>query len=201
MDPIAMLGAWQFYTLWVVYFLGTSVGLTAIGEASPLLREMGGANAALPAGAALGVMSLFNGAGRLGWGAFSDRRGRRAALVGMAGVSIVACLAFLRSAATFWPLLIGLCLAAFAYGGYLALMPSMTADYFGARNVGANYGILFSAWGVCGFLVPGYFAGIMDRARLAGDLAAGYREMYTTLAMIALAAALVSAMLRPPSRG
>jgi OFA family oxalate/formate antiporter-like MFS transporter len=198
--PGAIVRTWQFYALWAVYFLGSAVGLTAIGEASPLLREMGGTNAILSAGAALGVMSVFNGAGRLGWGAFSDRLGRRPALLGMAAVSMLACLGFLRTASSFWPLLSGLCLAAFAYGGYLALMPSMTADYFGAKNVGANYGLLFTAWGLCGFLVPGYFAGIMDNARLAGDLARGYREMYSTLAGIALAAGAVAALLRPPTR-
>lgn len=197
-SPGDILRTWRFYALWAIYFLGTSVGLTAIGEASPLLREMGGSNAALSAGAALGVMSVFNGVGRLGWGALSDRLGRRFALLGMASISIFACLAFLRTASSFWPLLAGLCLAAFAYGGYLALMPSMTADYFGSKNVGANYGLLFSAWGLCGFLVPGYFAGIMDKARVAGDLAAGYGEMYATLAAIAGLAAAVSVAMHPP---
>jgi OFA family oxalate/formate antiporter-like MFS transporter len=77
-------------------------------------------------------------------------------------------------------------------------MPAYTADFFGPKNVGANYGLVFSAWGLCGFLVPGYFAGIMDRARQAGDLAAGYNEVYWKLAVIALAGAAAAAMLRPP---
>jgi OFA family oxalate/formate antiporter-like MFS transporter len=195
-----MLGTWQFYALWAVYFLGTSVGLTAIGEATPLLREMAQTTALMSAGAALGVMAMFNGVGRLAWGSVSDRFGRRAAVLGMCAVSLVACLGFLRESSGFLPLLIGLCLAAFAYGGYLALMPSLTADYYGPRHVGANYGLLFSAWGVCGFLVPGYFAGIMDRAKTAGDLAGGYREVYTTLALLALAGGILSAVLRPPRR-
>jgi len=193
-----MLGTWQFYALWMLYFLGTSVGLTAIGEATPLLQEMARASAAMSAGAALGVMSIFNGVGRLAWGSVSDRVGRKAAVLAMSVVSAVACLGFLRPAAGFWPLLAGLCLAAFAYGGYLALMPSVTADYYGPKSVGANYGLLFSAWGLCGFLVPGYFAAIMDRARLAGNLAAGYGEVYGKLAVLALIGAAVTALLRPP---
>ena len=40
--PRTMLGMWQFYLLWLVYFLGTAVGLTAIGEATPLLQELVG---------------------------------------------------------------------------------------------------------------------------------------------------------------
>ncbi|MCC6857732.1 MAG: OFA family MFS transporter [Bryobacterales bacterium] len=195
-----MLGTWQFYALWLIYFLGTSVGLTAIGEATPQLQEMARTSAVMSAGAALGVMSIFNGLGRLGWGSVSDRLGRKATILAMFAVSLLACVGFLRTASSFWMLLAGLCLAAFAYGGYLALMPSFTADYYGPKYVGANYGLLFSAWGVCGFLVPGYFAGIMDRARLAGDLASGYSEVYWKLAVLAAAGAFLTAVLRPPRR-
>jgi OFA family oxalate/formate antiporter-like MFS transporter len=199
-SPRAMLGMWQFYVLWFVYFLGTAVGLTAIGEATPLLQEMAKSTAILSAGAALGVMSICNGVGRLAWGSVSDRFGRKPAVLMMCVVSVLACLGFLRTAGSFGTLLLGLCLAAFAYGGYLALMPAYTADYFGPKNVGANYGLVFSAWGLCGFLIPGYFAGIMDRARAAGDLAAGYNEVYWKLAVIAAVGAAVAALLRPPRR-
>ena len=75
--PRQMLRTWQFYALWVLYFLGTSVGLTAIGEATPLLKEMAGTTAIMSAGMALGVMSVFNGLGRLTWGSVSDRFGAR----------------------------------------------------------------------------------------------------------------------------
>ncbi len=194
----AMLRTWQFYALWVVYFLGTSVGLTAIAEASPLLKSSAAQSTLFTAGTALGVMSIFNGLGRLGWGSVSDRYGRKIAVMGMCAGSIIACMVFLRNIDSFNSLLIGLCIAAFSYGGYLALMPSFTADYFGPKHVGANYGIIFSAWGVCGFVVPGYFAGIMDRAKESGQMAAGYQEVYTTLAGIALAGAVVAWILKPP---
>jgi MFS transporter, OFA family, oxalate/formate antiporter len=198
--PAEALRTWQFYALWLLYFLGTSVGLVAIGEASPLLRQMAGAGTLLSAGAALGVMSVFNGAGRLGWGAVSDRYGRKAAVLGMCAGSVLACLGFLQTPDSFAQVLTGLCIAAFSYGGYLALMPSFTADYFGPKHVGANYGLLFTAWGVCGFVVPGYFAGIMDAAKAAGSLAAGYAQVYWTLAGISVAGAVVTAVLRPPRR-
>jgi OFA family oxalate/formate antiporter-like MFS transporter len=200
LDPARALRTWQFPLLWIVYFLGTSVGLTAIGEASPLLREKAGASGWLSAGAALGVMSVFNGLGRLAWGAISDRFSRKTALLGMGAGSVAACLGFLRTADSFAPLLAGLCLAAFCYGGYLALMPSLTADYFGPRHVGANYGLLFTAWGLCGFFVPGYFATLMDRAKAAGQLAAGSAEVYSTLAVLAFLCALAALLLRPPRR-
>jgi OFA family oxalate/formate antiporter-like MFS transporter len=172
--------------LWGIYFLGTSVGLTAIGEASPLLREAAKGGAMMTAGAGLGVMSIFNGLGRLGWGSVSDRFGRLTAVLGMCATSVFACAVVLRVSDTFTSLLVGLCLVAFSYGGFLALMPAMTADFFGAKYVGANYGIVFSAWGICGFLVPGYFASMLDAARGRGDLRGGYAEVFTLLAVLAL---------------
>lgn len=186
MGPAEMVRGWRFWALWGVYFLGTSVGLTAIGEASPLLRDAAKGGAMMTAGAGLGVMSVFNGVGRLAWGSVSDRWGRQAALLGMCAVSVVACAAVLRTADGFGSLLAGMCLVAFSYGGYLALMPALTADYFGAKHVGANYGLVFSAWGICGFVVPGYFAGMLDAARGAGDLRGGYEQVFGLLAGLAL---------------
>ena len=152
--PGEMLKTWQFYVLWVLYVLGASVGLVAIGQASPIIREMAAEGAVLTAGTALGVMSAFNGLGRLGWGGLSDKLGRNVTTLAMYIVYIVACLFLLRTASGFWPVLIGLCMVGFAFGGYLALLPSFTADYFGSKNIGANYGLMFTAYGSSGYFVP-----------------------------------------------
>jgi len=193
-----MLATWQFYALWMIFFLGASVGLTAIGQASLLIQEVAHASAPITAGVAVGIMGLFNGAGRLGWGAVSDHLGRKTALLAMSSVSVIACLAFLRTASGFWDVIIGLCLAASSYGGYLALMPSLTADYYGQSSIGGNYGLVFSAWGLCGFLVPGYFESLLDRAREAGNLAGGYNEVYWKLAILGMIVAILVALLRSP---
>ena len=193
-----MLATWQFYVLWVVYFLGSSVGLTAIAETMPQVRAMAGAGAALSGAMALGIMSVFNGVGRLAWGGVSDKIGRTRTLLAMCACSVFACLFLLRQATGFWQLQAGFCLVAFAYGGYLALMPSLTADYYGPKHVGVNYGLVFAAWGICGFLVPGYFARITDSAKAAGNLAAGYNEIYLTLAAMAVVCGLLTLALRPP---
>lgn len=95
-------------------------------------------------------------------------------------------------------LLTGLCVGVFAFGGYLALMPSLTADYYGPKNMGANYGLVFTAFGASGFLVPKYFAHLVDRAKAAGDIGVGYNRVYLILAGMALVCALLSLALRPP---
>lgn len=196
--PGDALRTWQFWALWLAYFLGASIGLTAIGEAAPFLTEAAQAGAFLSAGAALGVMSVFNGAGRLFWGALSDRMGRKGAAALMFGLYIVACLLVLRGASSFATGLVGLSMIGFAYGGFLALMPSFTADYFGSKSLGANYGLLFTAWGLSGFFVPGLFAGLLDRARLAGATPAGYDQIFLMLSALAAAGALAVVTLSRP---
>jgi OFA family oxalate/formate antiporter-like MFS transporter len=197
--PAQMLGTWQFYVLWVVYFLGSSIGLTAIGEAAPLVRELAGKAAIMTGGVALGIMSIFNGGGRLAWGALSDRHGRRAAMLGMAAISLVACGLILPGTDSFWRVLAGLCCVGFCYGGYLALMPSLTADYYGSANIGANYGLLFTAWGAAGFLLPRWSSSVVQAAKSAGQVGAGYNQVFYTLAGLAvLGGALASLTRRPP---
>ena len=80
----------------------------------------------------------------------------------------------------------------------MALMPSFTADYFGAKNIGANYGIMFAAWGVCGFTVPNYFGCIMVKAKAAGNLAGGYKQACFTLAMMAIAGIVLALVVKRP---
>lgn len=193
-----MLSTWQFYVLWGVFFLGTSVGTTAIGQASPLIQEVAGKNLLFPVGVAIGIMGICNGAGRLTWGSISDRIGRKYTLLCMSAVSLIACLGFLRSASTFGEVIAGIFLAAFAYGGYLALMPAFSADYFGQAHVGGNYGLLFSAWGLCGFYMPLYSESLLDRAREAGNLAGGYKDLYLQLAILTVVVAIVGVFLSPP---
>lgn len=198
LGPWDMLRSWRFYVLWSVYFLGSSIGLTAIGESSPLIRELAGATAVMTGGAALGVMSLFNGAGRLGWGALSDRLGKRQVLVAMFAISAFVCALVLPATTNFWRVLAGICAVGFCYGGYLALMPSLTAEFYGSRRIGANYGILFTAWGAAGFTVPRWIAGVLEQQKQRGMITAGYNEMFYTLAALALAGLVISMLLRSP---
>ncbi len=197
-SPGEMIKTWQFFALWLIYFLGTSVGITAIGQAAPLVKELAAATAVMSAGAALGIMSAFNGVGRLAWGATSDKIGRKNTTITMFAVYIVACVFLLRNVTSFGQALAGLCVVGFSYGGYLAMMPAFTADFFGAKNVGANYGIVFTAWGICGFVVPGYFAKIVQAAKDAGNVAAGYNQTYFTLAGMCVLGIILVLILRKP---
>ena len=193
-----MLATWQFYVMWLIYFLGASVGLVAISQVAPLAATMPKTAAALTAGMTVGIVAVFNGVGRLVWGSISDRLGRVRTMCVMGLCAAIACAFLVRGAGGIGQLLTGLCLAVFAFGGYLALMPAMTADYYGPKNVGANYGLVFTAFGVSGFFVPRHFAGIVDAAKKAGNIAAGYDQVYLILALMAVVAGLLALALRAP---
>ena len=196
--PGGMLGTWQFYALWLIYFLGASVGLVAISQVAPLAATMPKTAAALTAGMTVGIVAVFNGVGRLIWGSISDRLGRVRTMCIMGLCAAFACAFLVRGAGGISQLLVGLCLAVFAFGGYLALMPAVTADYYGPKNVGANYGLVFTAFGISGFFVPRYFAEIVDAAKKAGNITTGYNQVYLILAGMAAAGGLLALALRAP---
>jgi OFA family oxalate/formate antiporter-like MFS transporter len=198
-DPGAMLRTWRFYVLWVVYFLGCSIGLTAIGESAPLVRGLSGA-AVMSGGTALGVMSLFNGMGRLAWGALSDRVGRLPVVIALFTIAALACAVLLPGTRDFWRVLAGLCAVGFSYGGFLAVMPALSAEYFGARRFGANYGLLFTAFGAAGFTVPRWAASVIESRKQAGAVEAGYDRVFYTLAALAAVGFTAALLLRRRAR-
>lgn len=196
--PREMWSTWQAFALWLIFFLGCAVGQTNIGEAAPLIRELSKHGAAFSAGAAVGVMALFNGIGRLAWGALSDRVGRKGTGAAIFALGALACFACLQNARGFWQGLLGLCIVGFCYGGVLALMPAFNADYYGTKHVGMNYAILFTAFGLAGFFAPQYFAMRLDAARASGDTLGGYRSMNLILGLCALAAMGLALAVRKP---
>jgi OFA family oxalate/formate antiporter-like MFS transporter len=199
-SPGAMLRKSEFYILYMLFVLGTAVGQTTIGNAAPLLQRVRDPGVAMSIGFALGVLGICNAAGRLAWGTLSDRIGRGPTIILMQCVSLLACLGFLRAPSSFGSVLVGLCLAVLAYSGFLAVMPAFSADYFGSAHVGGNYGLLFTAWGVSGFIAPGIFERMLDHARTSGNEAAGYNEVYLSLAVIAVLTAGLVFLLRPAAK-
>ncbi len=148
-SPNEMIGNAQFYILWIIYFFGAAAGLMVIGVAVPIGVEVAKLTAPVAA-AGLGTMALLNGLGRLVHGSISDKIGRKNTVILMFVEYLVAFLVLLPHSDSFTKWLVGICIVGFSYGGYLALMPSITADYFGTKSLGHNYGYLFTAWGVAG---------------------------------------------------
>jgi OFA family oxalate/formate antiporter-like MFS transporter len=174
--PGDMLRTSTFWLLWLTYLAGSTAGLMVIMKAAPIWETFSltaatvtpvsaerFADIAAAAAMAVGVLALFNAAGRILWGLVSDSLGRRNTLMLMftlCGLVLLA-LDWMRV----YPLyLLGISLVALCFGGYLALYPAIAADYFGTRHLGVNYGLLFTAYGTGGMLGPYLAAALMQTA-------------------------------------
>ena len=144
-----MLGTWQFYALVALFCLNTQSGLLIIGHAAKIVKPF------LESGFILVAAGGFvNAAGRVGTGKYSDIIGRDKAYILNAGVAALIFFALpAMIAAKSLPLTFAACMIGYwAYGGGLALMPSYTADFYGPKNLGFNYGLVFMGWGFGAFM-------------------------------------------------
>ncbi|MGI9102450.1 MAG: L-lactate MFS transporter [Terriglobales bacterium] len=136
---------WQFWLLWAMLFLNVSAGIMIISQASPMAQQLVSMTPVAAAGM-VGLISIFNGAGRVFWAWVSDLIGR--APVYFLLYAIQAVIFFALTSVhnlTLFSLMfaiIGLC-----YGGGFGTMPSFTADFFGAKYMGGIYGWVLLAWG------------------------------------------------------
>lgn len=168
--PGQMLRQVQFYAIWIMFIFSAMAGLMTIGNialfSTERLMEASGVSevaARAIAGTAMAVFySIANGLGRIVWGTISDRIGRKLALVLMCALQGVVMLLFYWMGGNQYALYLGATLIGFNFGGNFSLFPTMTADLFGARNVGLNYGWVFTAYGVGGILGPIMAAAIRD---------------------------------------
>jgi len=142
----------QFYVLWVMFFAGSAAGLTYISVAQGLGKKALGEWAFL----AVVVLSVGNAGGRVLAGFVSDRIGRPWTLFGAFVIQGLAVLAlYLEKGGADWPALMPIVFLIGAnYGANLALFPAATKEFFGLKNFGMNYGVVFSAWGAAGLVMP-----------------------------------------------
>jgi len=190
--PKEMLGTVQFYLLWFMYACGAGAGLMIIGKLAAIAGQIG-----IEKGFwFVAALAIGNGGGRIVAGMLSDKIGRKATMF-MCFV-FQAVLIFLLSRATadnalgtIPAMAILSALIGANYGSNLSLFPSITKDFYGLKNFGMNYGLVFTAWGVGGFML----------AKLAGAMFVRYQTFaiayYGASALLILAAITVF-FLKPP---
>ena len=151
--PSEMLRSPMFYLLWVIYFIGAGAGLMVISSVSGMAKKSMGTDAYI----AVAVMAIGNAGGRIVAGILSDKIGRRWTLMLMLALQaalMFAAIPVTGNQATTTALLVFVAtFIGFNYGANLALFPSLTKDFWGLKNFGMNYGIVFTAWGVGGFVL------------------------------------------------
>ena len=146
-----MLRNYKFYVLWVAFFIGSGAGLMVIGSVAGLAKKSMGPMAFV----AVAIMALGNAGGRVVAGVLSDKIGRRATLfimLLMQAVMMFIAMAVVNSGSAVLLVLLATFIG-FNYGSNLCLFPSFAKDYWGTKNYGLNYGALFTAWGVGGFVM------------------------------------------------
>jgi MFS family permease len=153
MRPSEILVTPTFWVLWLIYFIGSGAGLMVISSVSGMAKKTMGSAAFV----AVAVMALGNAGGRVCAGLLSDKIGRRWTLLLVLLVQAALMLVAIpvtgsehgpKVVIVFVATLIG-----FNYGANLSLFPSFTKDLWGLKTFGMNYGILFTAWGVGGFVL------------------------------------------------
>lgn len=139
-----------FHVIWVSYLLSATAGLMLIGHIVSIVKvQAGSTNGFL----LVMIFAVFNTGGRIAGGFLSDKIGRTKALLTVFLIQAVNMFAFMLY--TDIPLLIvGVSVAGIAYGALFALFPSITADFFGIKNLGVNYGLVFTSWGIAGIIGP-----------------------------------------------
>ncbi len=182
-----MLRTPQFYLLWLIYVLAATAGLMLISNVAIIAKEQ----AAWEAGF-VGVMILagFNTLGRIVSGYVSDRMGRTRTMLVAFGLQAVNMALFAQydsvALIMFGTAFTGLC-----YGTIFTLMPAATADFYGVRNLGVNYGFVFTGFGVAGVLGSRY--GGMIR-----DLFGSFSKAYLICAAMLVVAAVLAYFTRAP---
>jgi len=153
-----MLKTRHFFILWIMFALASSAGLLIIGSISLIAVEQAGFNAGF---LLVGLLAIFNASGRIGGGMLSDKIGRIRTLQLMVILQGINMLLF-SFYSTALLVAVGTAAAGVAYGALLSIFPSMTSDYYGMKNFGLNYGVLYTAWGIAGAIGPVIAAAVRD---------------------------------------
>jgi len=151
LSPLQMIKTSTFYKLWLMYFIGAGAGLFIIGGVAAMAKQSLNEMAWL----VVALLAVGNASGRVVAGILSDKIGRPLTLAIMLSFQamILFSLIFINKESAVL-IVTAATLIGFNYGTNLSLFPSLTKDHFGLNNFGSNYGIVFSAWGVGGFIFP-----------------------------------------------
>jgi MFS transporter, OFA family, oxalate/formate antiporter len=188
--PLEVLRTPTFYLLWLGFGLGSTAGLMVISQLIPFAINQGVASAAL---ATLGLVigAVGNVSGRILSGWLSDILGRLNTLRVVLAVSLVSMPALYWVGSRVAGLYALIFTVYFCYGTQASVNPATVSDFWGTRHAGANFGLLFTAWGFAGILGPTIGGALFDRYR---NYEAAF---YTAAALAAVAFVCVLAARRP----
>ena len=194
----------SFWLLWLVLFCNVTAGIGILEQASPMIqdffRENGVSTVAIAAaGGFVGLLSLFNMAGRFVWSSTSDVVGRKPIYMVYLGLGMVlyVLLALVGHTATALFALLACIIISF-YGGGFSTLPAYLRDLFGTMQVGAIHGRLLTAWSAAGVAGPLIVNGFLDAQGKPGTLtAAAYRPALFTMVGVLAVGFVANLLIRP----
>ena len=161
--------AGQYAIMWFIFFLNITAGISIISFLSPLYQDiwrldhptlersvLAGYGASL-----IAIGSLFNGLGRIAWGALSERLGRINTFRVLFATQLVA-FGLLMTEHDPWLFAILVCTVLSCFGGGFAIMPSMVTDVYGTKRMARLYGVILTAWSAAGVVGPLMVASLKD---------------------------------------
>lgn len=189
--PSETLRTPTFYFMWVGYALGCSAGLMVISQLVPFAKSVGMAAAALST-MTLVVGAVGNTSGRILSGWLSDKLGRINVLRGMIAVSMVTMPVLYAVGSNVVGLYVAVFVIYWCYGTQISVNGAAASDFWGTKNAGVNYGMLFTAWGVAGIIGPRIGGVLYDRYH-------NYKAAFYSAAALAAVALLCELLAKRPT--
>ena len=158
----AMAKTWQAWALFSIYALYCSAGAMVISNSSDIMRVQSGLTSGVESGlitpenfelatSLLGIMvpvtSISNASGRALGGMISDVIGRKNVYYVIHTIQAIN-MFFFHTYTSPVAIVLGVILTCVVYGSVMSTTPSLVADYFGLKAYGANYGVVYTGWGL-----------------------------------------------------
>jgi len=189
-SPGETLATPTFYFMWIAYAFGCAAGLMVISQLVPFAKSVGIPSTTL-ASVGLIVGATGNAMGRILSGWMSDHLGRINVLRLMIGISMVAMPILYSVGGNVAALFVMLFIVYWCYGTQLSVNGAAAADFWGTKNAGINYGMLFTAWGVAGLLGGRIGGKLYDKYH-------NYQAAFYTAAVLALVALISEFLAKRP---
>lgn len=185
----------QFWMLWTTFVLSAICGLMTVGAYSSFAKSntnylINNIDYLVLVGS---LAALFNGLGRVFWGKLSDILFYKKSMMIMFTIQGFLMISFFFTSGSTVLFLIWVCSIYFCFGGNFAMFPTATSDLFGTKNLGENYGVVFTSYGIAGFLGATM---VLTFVTLLG----GYIVLFIVMGLMSIGAAVITFILKPPKR-
>jgi MFS family permease len=145
-----MLKTKRFYYMFILFIFTASMGLMILGNQAKIADLQAGVSNAV---FLMSIAAIMNALGRIFGGLLSDKIGRNNTLFIAIILQMLNMIGFIfynnPVTITLGFVFVGLC-----FGTFLAVFPALTADQYGLKNYGVNYGIVYLAYGFAGVVAP-----------------------------------------------